>query len=58
MKILEWKRGQIYDTGFIDPYFVNKKTLRLSPQDTEDKIVKALRFHEHKREILFSYNFE
>jgi hypothetical protein len=58
MKILECKRGQIYDIGFIDPYFVNKETLRLSPRDTEDHIVKALRFHEHRREILFPYNFE
>lgn len=58
MKILECKRGQIYDIGFIDPYFVNEKTLRLSPKDTEDAIVKALRFHEHKREILFPYNFK
>ena len=58
MKILECKREQIYDIGFIDPYFVNQKTLRLSPNDTEDAIVKALRFHEHKREILFPYNFE
>ena len=58
MKILECKRGQIYDIGFIDPYFVNSKTLLLSPNDTEDAIVKALRFHENKREILFPYNFE
>ena len=56
MKILESKRGQIYDIGFIDPYFVNKKTLLLSPNDTEDAIVKALRFHETKREILFPFN--
>ena len=58
MNILECKRGHIYDIGFIDPYFVNKKTLLLCPNDTEDAIVKALRFHETKREILFTYNLE
>ena len=58
MKILECKRGHIYDIGFIDPYFVNEETLRLNYNDTEDAVVRALRFHETKREILFPYNFK
>ena len=58
MKILECKRGQIYDIGFIDPYWVHEKTVQTKPKETEDNIVKALRFHENKREILFPYNFE
>ena len=58
MQILKCKRGQIYDIGFIDPYFVNEKTLLLHPNDTEDAVVKALRFLETKKEILFPYNFE
>ena len=57
MKILECKRGQIYDIGFIDPYWVNEHTVLHNAQETEHSIVKALRFHENKREILFSYNF-
>ena len=57
MKILECKRGHIYDIGFIDPYWVNENTLLIKPGETEDSIVKALRFHETKREILFPYNF-
>ena len=58
MKILECKRGQIYDIGFIDPYWVNEHTVLHNAQETEDSIVKALRFHENKREILFPYNFK
>ena len=44
MKILECSRGQIYDIGFIDPYWVHKANLKISPQDAEDNIVHALRF--------------
>ena len=58
MKILECSRGQIYDIGFIDPYWVRQANLKTSPQDTEDNIVHALGFQETRREILFSYNFE
>ena len=48
MKILECKRGQIYDIGFIDPYWVNEETVKTKAKETEDSIVKALRFHEKK----------
>ena len=58
MKILECSRGQIYDIGFIDPYFVYQANLKAKPQDTEDNIVHALRFQETRREILFPYKFE
>ena len=58
MKILQCKRGQIYDIGFVDPYFVHERTLKDHYIDTENNLVKALRFHETKREILFPYNYE
>ena len=58
MKILECKRGRIYDIGFVDPYFVHEHTLKKHYIDTENNLVKALRFSETKREILFPYNFE
>ena len=58
MKILECKRGRIYDIGFIDPYFIHERTLKMKPDVTESNLVQALRFNDTKREILFSYNFE
>ena len=58
MKILQCKRGQIYDIGFVDPYYIHEKTLRKWPTQTEKNLVKAFRFNETKREILFPYNFE
>ena len=61
MKILKCRRRGIYDIGFIDPYYIHEKTISSKKQqavDTENNLVKALRFHETKREILFPYNFE
>ena len=51
MKILECKRGQIYDIGFVDSYYVHGETVQKWPVDTENNLVKALRFNETKREI-------
>ena len=58
MKILECKRGRIYDIGFIDPYFIHHQSLSTRPHDTENNLVQALRFCSTKREILFPYNFK
>ena len=58
MKILECKRGQIYDIGFIDPYFIHHQSLATNPRETENNLVQGLRFSGTKREILFPYNFK
>ena len=58
MKILQCKRGQIYDIGFIDPNFIHEKSLNEFCIDAENNLVRALRFSETKREILFPYNFK
>ena len=57
MKMLECRRGKIYDIGFIDPYFNHEDTLRAKPTRIENNLVKAFKFFETKREILFPYNF-
>ena len=58
MKILHCKRRAIYDIGFIDPYYIHEKCVKIFPDDTHDYLVKALRFNETKRKILFVYNFQ
>ena len=58
MKILECKRGQIYDIGFINPNTVNEFTVQKNPDDTEKNLLKALLAQQNKREILFPYNFQ
>ena len=56
MKIQQCRKGQIYDIGFIDPYWVHEKTVREFYSETENRIVRSLRFFETKREILLPYN--
>ena len=51
------KRG-IYDIGFIDPYYIHEESVQQFPDDTQNNLVKALRFNSTKREILFPYNFQ
>jgi len=59
MKILECKKGRIYDVGFIDPNTVNEKTVvPRYAKETEDNLVRFLVKQETKREILFPYNFK
>ena len=58
MKILECKRGQIYDLGFIDPNTVHEVTVREYAKDTEDYLLRFLKKQQTKKEILFPYNFK
>ena len=59
MKILECKKGRIYDVGFIDPNTVHEKTVvSRYAKETEDNLVRFLVKQETKREILFPYNFK
>ena len=58
MKILECKRGQIYDIGFIDPYYNHHQSLATNPRETENNLVQGLRFSGTKREILFSLQLQ
>ena len=58
MKILECKRGQIYDLGFIDPNTVHEVTVKEYAKDTEDYLLRFLIKQETKTEILFPYNFK
>ena len=58
MKILECKQLQIYDIGFIDPNFINERTLKDYPADTEQNLLKALLGQQTRKEILFPYNFK
>src|ERR1041384_4369412 len=56
MKILECKKGQIYDIGFIDCQFVHERTLKEKPKQTENKLLQSLTYFGTRREILFPYS--
>jgi hypothetical protein len=58
MKILECKRGQIYDIGFINPNTIHEVTVQMNAKDTEKILLRALIEQQNKREILFPYNFK
>ena len=59
MKILECKKGQIYNIGFIDPNTVHEDTVvERYAKETEDNLLRFLVKQETKREILFPYNFK
>nr|XP_051219540.1 uncharacterized protein LOC127336738 [Lolium perenne] len=58
MKMLECKRGQIYDIGFTNPQTVHEVTVNQYAKDTEENLPIFLVKQETKMEILFPYNFK
>ena len=58
MKMLEYKRARKYDVGFMDPYIVNKYTLKNHPKDVEEDLCRFLTENNFVKEILFPYNFK
>ncbi|KAK1686634.1 hypothetical protein QYE76_047482 [Lolium multiflorum] len=58
MKMLECKRGKLYDIGFIDPNTVHEVTVRRYAKDTEDNLLMFLQKQANKEEIFFPYNFK
>jgi hypothetical protein len=58
MKILECKKRNICDVGFIDPNIINCVTISMYPSDTEDNLLLFLVEQNLKSDILFPYNFK
>ena len=58
MKMLECKRNNIYDVGFIDPYIINEHTLHKHPKDVEHDPYTFLVENNFCKKILFPYNFK
>ena len=56
--MVECKKEQIYDIGFISPNTVNEWSAQNEAEDTEDNLLEAFLRHQNKREILFPYNFK
>jgi len=58
MKILEFKKRNVYHIGFINPCAVNEKTIQFHRRETEENLLKFLREQWCKEEILFPYDFK
>lgn len=57
MKILELKKQNVYDIGFIDPCKVNEELIRTKPEETEENLQKFFLKNWCSSEILLPYNF-
>ena len=58
MKIIECRKDEITDIGFIDPDKVHEVTIEHYAQDIEQFLLMFLKRQSTKKEILFSYNFK
>lgn len=58
--MLECKRDEITDFGFIDPDKIHAVTIKdpIHNKDTPATLLRFLKRQRDKREILFPYNFE
>ena len=60
LKMLECKRDEITDIGFIDPDKIHEVTIEnpLYNKDTPKILLRFLKRQRDKKEILFPYNFK
>lgn len=58
MKIVECKKKNIFNIGFIDPDKVHSKTLGWNPADTAENILLFLTKQHYCEHILFPYCYE
>ena len=56
--MVECKKRQIYDIGFISPNTVNEWSVKKKAEDTEENLLKPFLRHQNKGKILFPYNFK
>ena len=58
--MLECKRDEIMDIGFIDPDKIHEVTIEdpIHNKDTPETLLRFLKRQRDKKEILFPYNFK
>ena len=58
LKIVECRKAEMYDIGFINPNLIDEFQVKKSAKDTEANLLKSLIINQNKDKILFPYNFE
>uniref|UniRef100_R7VZ35 Uncharacterized protein n=1 Tax=Aegilops tauschii TaxID=37682 RepID=R7VZ35_AEGTA len=58
LKIVECKKRQIYDIGFINTNLIDAYTVEKHPKEAEANLLKSLLQNQNKYKILFPYNFK
>ena len=56
--IVELKKGQVGDIGFINTYLIDAIQVKLHAAATEANLLRSLVINENKDIILFPYNFK
>ena len=58
MKIVECRKAEMYDIGFINTNLIDEFQVKKSAQDAEANLLKSLIINQNKDLILFPYKFE
>ena len=58
LKIVELKKRQIVDIGFINTNLIDAYMVKFQAKDTEAKVLQSFILNQNKAIILFPYNFE
>ena len=58
MKIVECRKAEMYDIGFINTNLIDKFEVEKNADDAEANLLKSLIVNQNKDKILFPYNFE
>ena len=58
MKIVECRKAEMYDIGFINTNLIDEFTVKKSAKEAEANLLKSLIINQNKDKILFPYNFK
>ena len=58
MKIVECRKAEMYDIGFINTNVIDEVQVKKSAKDVEANLLKSLIINQNKDKILFPYNFK
>ena len=58
MKIVECRKAEMYDIGFINTNLIDEFQVKKSAKDAKANLLKSLIINQNKDLILFPYNFE
>ena len=58
LKIVELKKRQVGDIGFINTHLIDATQVKFDAADTEANFLRSLVINENKDIILFPYNFK
>ena len=58
LKIVECRKAEIYDIGFINTNLIDEWTVKFNAKETEANLLKSLLQNQNKEKIILPYNFK